>query len=263
MTTFPITSSRRVTTPLPVREIGAADLKAALSLGVDDFLAMPTHVLFLGLIYPLVGLFIALTAFGADLMPMIFPLASGFALIGPFAAVGLYELSRRRHSGRDTGWNAAFRSLSRRTSTGLATMGLVLAIVFVAWLLSAQGLFWALYGADVPATPTAFITDVLTSSRGWALMALGTGVGFAFALIVLATSIVSMPMMVDRDVDALTAVETSLDAFRRNPRTLITWGCIVAAMLVVGSIPLFIGLAVAMPILGHATWHLYKRLVVT
>ncbi|GJE19107.1 DUF2189 domain-containing protein [Methylobacterium marchantiae] len=263
MTTFPVSSSRSVTTPFPIREIGLADLKAALVLGVDDFLAMPTHVLFLGLIYPLAGLFIALMAFGADLMPMIFPLASGFALIGPFAAVGLYELSRRRDSGRNIGWNAAFLSLSRRASTGLATMGIVLAIVFMAWLLAAQGLFWTLYGLDVPATPAAFFNDVLTAPRGWALMVIGTGVGFAFALIVLATSIVSIPMLVDRDVDAMTAVETSLDAFRRNPRTLAAWGCIVAALLVVGSIPLFTGLAIVMPILGHATWHLYKRLVVT
>lgn len=261
MTTFPATSARPSTTPLAVREIGPADLKAALALGVDDFLAMPTHVLFLGLIYPLVGLFLGLLAFGADLMPMIFPLASGFALIGPFAAVGLYELSRRRHSGRDTGWNAAFRSLSRHTSTGLVAVGVVMAVVFVAWLVAAQGLLWALYGADVPAGAGAFLEDVLTTSRGWALIVLGTGVGFAFALIILATSLVSVPMLVDRDVDALTAVETSLAAFRRNPRTLVAWGCIVTGLLVLGSLPLFTGLAVVMPILGHATWHLYKRLV--
>lgn len=261
MTTFqPVFPGRAMDEPV-VREIGAEDLKAALRAGFDDFLAMPTHVIFVSLIYPLVGVFLGLFAFGNNVIPMLFPLASGFALIGPFAAVGLYELSRRRALGLETGWNRAFTWLDRRAARTLAGIGFLLAAVFLSWLVAAQGVYWTVYGRYTPETPLAFLHEVLTTPRGWALIALGNLVGFAFSVIVLAVSIVSVPMLVERRVDTLTAIETSVAAFRRNPRTLLVWGLVVAAMLVVGSLPLFIGLAVVMPILGHATWHLYKRIV--
>ncbi|NEU12707.1 DUF2189 domain-containing protein [Methylobacterium sp. BTF04] len=262
MTTLHAVTTGRDSAHPAVRDIGAEDLKAALKLGLDDFLAMPTHVIFLGLIYPLVGVFLAMMAFGNDVVPMLFPLASGFALIGPFAAVGLYELSRRREAGLETGWGLAFRGLRRSAVGALGAVGLVLAAIFVAWLVAAQGIYTALYGAAAPETALGFVADVLTTPRGLALMAVGNLVGFAFSLIVLAISIVSVPMIVDRNVDCLTAIETSLAAFRRNPFTLLSWGIVVAGLLVMGSLPLFIGLAVVMPILGHATWHLYRRLVV-
>lgn len=261
MTTFRVVSGSRASAHPAVRDIGADDIKTALKLGLDDFLAMPTHVLFLGLIYPLVGVFIALLAFGNDVVPMLFPLASGFALIGPFAAVGLYELSRRREAGLGTSWSVAFRSLRRSNAGALAGIGLILAAVFVAWLVVAQAIYTNLYDTAVPENAMDFLKDVLTTPRGWALMSFGNLVGFAFSVIVLAISIVSVPMVIDRNVDALTAIETSLAAFRRNPFTLMAWGFVVAAMLVAGSLPLFTGLAVVMPILGHATWHLYRRLV--
>lgn len=262
MTTLQAISPGRVADRPQVRDIGSEDFKAAFRRGFDDFLAMPTHVVFISLIYPLVGVFVALLAFGANVIPMLFPLAAGFALLGPFLAVGLYELSRRREQGLDTGWNRAFDGLRRPAAGALAKVGLVLAAIFVSWLVAAQGLYWALYGNYAPETFLGFAHEVLTTPRGWALIAIGNLVGFAFSLLVLAVSVVSVPMLVDRDADALTAIETSLEAFRQNPRTLTLWGFVVAGMLVLGSLPLFVGLAVVMPILGHATWHLYKRIVV-
>ena len=251
----------RAATPLRVRDIGLDDLNAALRHGVDDFQAMPTHVVFVSLLYPLVGVFVALLAFDNDVLPMLFPLAAGFALMGPFVAVGLYELSRRRERGLDTSWNHAFASLGRPAASALVKVGILLAAIFLGWLVAAQGIYWALYGTYRPDTFLGFAQEILTTPRGWALIVLGNVVGFAFSLVVLAVSIVSVPLLIDRDVDALTAVETSVAAFRQNPRTLLVWGFVVAGLLVVGSLPLFVGLAVVMPILGHATWHLYKRIV--
>lgn len=261
MTTHYAVFPGRVTDRPLVREIGAEDLKAALRAGFDDFLAMPTHVIFVSLIYPLVGVFLGLFAFGYDVIPMLFPLASGFALIGPFAAVGLYELSRRRARGLDTGWNRAFTWLDRRAARTLTGIGLLLTAIFVSWLVAAQGVYWTVFGAYRPESVLGFVQEVLTTPRGWALIALGNLVGFAFSVIVLAVSIVSVPMLVERRVDTLTAIETSVAAFRQNPRTLLVWGLVVAVLLVIGSLPLFVGLAIVMPILGHATWHLYQRLV--
>jgi len=261
MTTLHVDDFGRASTRPVVNAIGAHDLSFALRHGFDDFLAMPTHALFIGLIYPLIGIVLATFAFGTAVLPLLFPLAAGFALIGPFAAVGLYELSRRRAQGLATDWAPAFASLTRPAAGALAGIGLLLAVIFACWLVAAQGLYWAIYGDAMPDSVLGFVQDVLTTPRGWALIVTGNLVGFAFSIVVLALSVVSVPMLVDRDVDALTAIETSLAAFRRNPRTLLAWGAVVAGLLILGSLPLFVGLAVVMPILGHATWHLYRRVV--
>jgi uncharacterized membrane protein len=244
-----------------LRPIGVEDLRFALAKGVEDFLAMPTHVLFVIVIYPIAGVIIGAVTFELDLIPLLFPLASGFALIGPFAAIGLYELSRRREAGLDTSWAHAYEPLKARSAGSIVVVGLVLMAIFLAWLVIAMGLYWALYGTQKQDSIFAFAEEVLTTERGWALIVLGNLVGFAFSLIALAVSVVSIPMLVDRNVDALTAIETSLALVRSNPRTMLLWGFIVAGLLVMGMLPLFVGLAVVMPILGHATWHLYRRAV--
>ncbi|KAB1073865.1 DUF2189 domain-containing protein [Methylobacterium planeticum] len=261
MTTLHAVTHGHRSAALPVRDIGADDLRAALRAGFDDFLAMPTHVIFISLIYPIIGMVLAVMTFDGNVIPLLFPLASGFALIGPFAAVGLYELSRRRARGLDTGWAHAFRGLRRRAVGSLFAVGGLLATILVCWLVVAQGIYWALYDSYAPATILGFAHEVLTTERGWVLIVLGNLAGFAFSLITLAVSVVSVPLIVGRHVDALTALETSVAAFRQSPRTLLAWGCIVAGLLVLGSLPLFVGLAVVMPILGHATWHLYERIV--
>lgn len=246
-----------------LRPIGVEDLRFALAKGVEDFLAMPTHVLFVIVIYPIAGLIIAAVTFELDLIPLLFPLASGFALIGPFAAIGLYELSRRREAGLDTSWAHAYEPLKARSAGSIAVVGLILMGIFMAWLVIAMGLYWALYGTQKQDSIVAFAEEVLTTERGWVLILLGNLVGFAFSLIALAVSAVSIPMLVDRDVDALTAIETSLALVRSNPQTMLLWGFIVAGLLVLGMLPLFVGLALVMPILGHATWHLYRRAVLS
>ncbi|GEP01277.1 DUF2189 domain-containing protein [Methylobacterium haplocladii] len=248
--------------PLPrIRRLGLPDLRAALAAGIDDFRAMPTHVLFVILIYPVAGLVIGAATFNSGLIPLLFPLASGFALVGPFAALGLYEMSRRREQGLDPSWMRAYGALHTPSAGAIFLIGLLLAAIFLAWLVTAMGLYWALYGGQAQDSIPAFAREVLTTGRGWTMILIGNLAGFAFSLLALAVSVVSLPMLADRTVDARMAVRTSIAVVQENPLTMLMWGVIVASLLVVGMLPLFVGLAIVMPILGHATWHLYRRAV--
>ena len=243
-----------------VRQIGVPDLKAALSAGLEDFKAIPTQLVFLSLLYPVIGLVAARTATG-DLLPLLFPLVAGLALLGPVLAVGLYELSRRRETGESVSWLNAFDVLRSPGLPGIIALGLVLFLVFALWLLSARSIYHATIAMAVPGSIEGFMSMVLHSSGGTQLILLGNLVGFGFAVVVLAISAVSFPMMLDRACSPVVAVQTSLRVVRRNPATMALWGLMVAVLLVLGSVPLFVGLAVVMPVLGHATWHLYRRAV--
>ena len=244
-----------------VRKIGVADLKDAVAKGVDDFLAMPTHVIFLAVIYPVVGLLLAAITFGYDLMPLLFPLAGGFALIGPFAAIGLYELSRQRERGVEVSWKHAFGLLRYPSLDAIAAMGLVLMIVFLIWLATAQLLYQSLFGYALPESIRQFLSDILTTSAGWTLIIAGNGIGFLFAALAMTISVVSFPLLLDRDVGVIVAMHTSVGAVLRNPLMMAVWGLFVAAALLIGSLPFFVGLAVVLPVLAHSTWHLYRKVV--
>ncbi len=244
-----------------VRRIGPADLAAALARGLDDFSAFRTDVVFLCAIYPVAGLVLARLAFGYALLPLLFPLASGFALIGPAAAVGLNEMSRRREQGGAAGWTAVLGIARAPSFAAIVALGLLLVAIFLLWLVAAAALYDATLGPEPPASLGAFLDAVLTTGRGWVLIAAGIGTGFLYAVLVLCISVVSFPLLLDRDVGLDVAIATSLRAVARNPDTMALWGMIVAAGLVLGSIPLFLGLVVVMPVLGHATWHLYRRTV--
>ncbi|HEY6257367.1 MAG TPA: DUF2189 domain-containing protein [Xanthobacteraceae bacterium] len=244
-----------------VRKIGLADLKDALVKGVDDFWAFPTHAIFLSIIYPFIGLVLAGLAFSYDLVPLLFPLAAGFALIGPVAATGLYEMSRRRELGLEVSWKDAFGARRSPSIDGLLALGVLLAIIFVLWIAAAQAIYIANFGyAPVTSIPD-FLRQVMTTPEGWTLILVGNGVGFLFAVGVLTISVVSFPLLLDRDVGVAVAILTSVRAVLRNPVPMAAWGLIVAGLLLVGSLPLFIGLAIVMPVLGHSTWHLYRKLV--
>jgi len=244
-----------------VRRIGLADIRAALAKGIDDFSAMPTHVLFLGILYPLVGLFLACLTFGYEVVPLLFPLASGFALLGPFAAVGLYELSRRREQGLESSWTNAFDVLRSPSRDAILALGFVLMAIFLIWLATAELLYQSLFGFTTPESLAQFARDVFTTPRGWTLIIAGNGLGFLFAVLVLVMSVVSFPLLLDREVGAAVAIHTSVRAALANPVPIAIWGLIVAFALAIGSLPFLLGLAVVMPVLAHATWHLYRRLV--
>jgi uncharacterized membrane protein len=245
----------------PVARIGVADLRAALSEGLADFAACRTDVVALCLIYPIVGLVLFRAAAGLQTLPLLFPLASGFALVGPFAALGLYEISRRRETGAAVGWADAFGVVRAPAIAAIVFLGLALIAIFLLWLLAAEVIYLLTLGPEPPASLGAFVHDVVRTHAGWAMIAVGIGVGFLFAVIVLAIATVSFPLLLDRGGGLDTAVATSVHAVLANPGPMALWGLIVAAALVLGSIPLFLGLALVVPILGHATWHLYRRLV--
>lgn len=245
-----------------VRSIGVSDLKYALAKGLEDFRAMPTHVVFLSLIYPIAGLALWRATFGYDVVPLLYPLAAGFALIGPFAAIGLYELSRRREMKLDTSWKHAFDIVHSPSKWSLAALGLFLLAIFGVWLAVANGIYVSNFGYRQPTTLREFADMVFRSEAGHRLILVGNAVGFLFAVLAFVLSVVSFPLLLDRNVGVPVAIATSVKVILKNPVTMILWGLIVAAGLAIGSIPLFFGLAVVMPVLGHATWHLYRRVVV-
>jgi uncharacterized membrane protein len=244
-----------------IRKINASDLLEALAKGLQDFLAMPSHLVFLGLIYPIVGICLAALTFSNNALPLIYPLASGFALVGPFAAIGLYEISRRRELGLPTSWMNAFDVLRSPSIPSIIALGVVLLIIFLAWLMTARALYESLFGYAAPESYVQFLGQVLDTPEGRRMIIFGNVIGFAFAVLVLSISVISFPLLLDRDVGVAVAVYTSVKAVAKNPLMLALWGLIVAAALLIGSLPLFVGLAIVMPVLGHATWHLYRRVV--
>jgi len=244
-----------------VRQIGLADLKDALAKGFSDFAENRTDLIFLSLIYPLAGLVLAQLVVGNAMLPLLFPLASGFALIGPFAATGLYEMSRRRERGEPASWATAAEVFKSPSFGAIFRLGLILSAVFLLWLWCAMEIYHLTLGPLMPISIGAFVSDVFTTAPGWTLILAGTGVGFLFALAVLSISVVSFPMLLDRKVRVSTAISTSVEAVRENPVPMLAWGLIVAVGLVLGSIPAFAGLIIVMPVLGHATWHLYRKTI--
>lgn len=244
-----------------VRDVTLGDVIEALRKGIDDFRAMPTHVVFLCLVYPIVGLILGRLAFGYDVLPLLYPMAAGFALVGPFLGIGLYELSRRREMGLDTSWHHAFDVLRSPSLPAILFLGALLFAVLVAWVAVAQSLFLATFGDAAPTSPGAFLEAVLATEKGHFLIVAGNLIGLAFAVTVFCLTVVSFPLLLDRRVGAAGAVLTSIRTVVRNPTSMACWALIVAVGLAIGSLPLFFGLAVVMPILGHASWHLYRKAV--
>ena len=251
----------RATAPPSVRRITASDVGDALARGVRDFGACRTDVVMLCLLYPIAGLAISRMAFDYGMLALVFPLIAGFALIAPIFGLGLYEISRRREQGLETRWTDAF-SVARSPNIGsILVMGLLLLAIFCLWLFAANLLYTVTLGPDAPVSAQAFVRDALTTSKGLTMTIVGIGVGFLFALLVLVIGVVSLPMLLDRNAGVGTAIATSVRAVRMNPGPMAMWGFIVAASLLVGALPLLIGLAIALPVLGHATWHLYRKVV--
>jgi uncharacterized membrane protein len=248
--------------PMPaVRRITTDDVWLSLREGFADFEAYRSDVIFLCATYAVIGLVLARLALGTDFLPLLFPLASGFAIIGPLAAVGLYEMSRLREEGHEVSWVNAFDVLKAPELGAITVLGLALIAVFLAWL----GAAWAIMALTLGTNPSTdlapFLSAVFFTGPGIAMIVAGMAVGFCFALFAMMLSVVSFPLLVDRDVGLDTAIKTSFRAVLDNPKPMALWGALVAGILALGSAFAFVGLMVSVPVLAHATWHLYKKLV--
>ena len=250
-----------VSTAYVVRKISLTDLGNALRLGWEDFKAIPTHAVVLCVIYPIIGLVLFRLVLGHSLLPLLFPLAAGFTLIGPFAALGLYELSRRRERGEEAAAWDAMHVLSAPSFGAILGLGVFLFSLFATWIAAADAIYVATFGYAPAASIPDFAQRVLTTPEGWSLIIIGCGVGFLFAVVALCVCVVSFPLMLDRHATAIDAIRTSVRAVMMNPIEMAVWGLVVAVLLVVGSLPFFVGLTVVLPVLGHATWHLYRKVV--
>lgn len=258
MKSFPLASDQAKYT---VRTINLSDLRDSLRMGWEDFKAVPTHAILLALIYPVLGILLARTVLGYSILPLLFPLAAGFALLGPFAALGFYDLSRRREQGEAPTASHAL-SVLRSPSIGAMTFfGGLLLVLFLVWLTVANSIYNTTFGYAPASSFPDFFHRVLTTPEGRQLILAGCGAGFLFALVALCISVVSFPLMLDRHASAMDAMITSVRAVAQNPVPMAVWGLIVAVMLVAGTIPFFLGLTVVIPVLGHATWHLYRKVI--
>src|SRR6202521_1607531 len=244
-----------IASPFVIRKIGLSDLSDALRLGWEDFKAVPSHAIILCVIYPVLGLVLFRMVLGYAVLPLLFPLAAGFTLIGPFAALGLYELSRRRERGEEAAAWDAIQVLRAPSFGAMLELGTLLLILFGTWIAAADALYVATFGHAPAASIPDFATRILTTPDGWLLIIVGCGV------VSLCVSVVSFPLLLDRHATAIDAMRTSLRAVMKNPFAMAAWGVIVAVLLVIGSLPFFVGLAVVLPVLGHATWHLYRKVV--
>ena len=261
------TSTHLFTRDLVVSKISVADLKEVVARGFDDFMAYRTDIIFLIVIYPIASFLIIAAAFKHELIPLLFPIASGSAIMGPFIGVFLYEMSRRRelnvlrHHVDDHSWSNAVSVARSRNLGAILLLGAVLVVLYVLWLAVALFIYRATQGTQPFETVSRFIQDLFLTQAGWWLIAAGCGIGFLFAVLALVTTVVAFPLLLDRDVGLGTAVLTSIRAALANPVPIAAWGLIVVAGLVLGALPLMIGLVIIMPVLCHATWHLYRKLV--
>lgn len=265
-----VTDLRRILTT-PVRRHAAAapavgritlgDIRESLREGLRDLGVARTDVVFLALVYPLAGLVLARLAFSLNLLPLILPMVTGFAILGPLAAVGLYEVSRRLEAGQPVSWSTPFQVFRAPALSSMLGLGAILGLVFLAWMAAAWGIYAATLGPEPPRSAAGFLRDVFTTGAGWAMIVAGVGVGFLFAAFTFAISAISFPLLLEHDVGMAAAIRTSLRAVAENPVPMAVWGMVIAGALFLGSIPALAGLIFVVPLLGHASWRLYRKLV--
>ena len=251
----------RDTAPIEIRDIGVSDLKVALQKGAQDFMAFRSDVIFIIVMYPIIGFLLVWFASNTDFLPLVFPLISGFALVGPIAAIGLYEMSRRHERGEAVSWRHAFDVMQSPSFVPIIVLGGFLLSIFVAWMYVASWIYFLSLGPEPPTSIATFARDIFTTGAGWAMLVSGIGIGFLFAALVLAISVVSFPLLIDRHVGLPAAVVASVRVTAQNPVAIGAWGLVVVAFLGIGVLTLFIAMIIVLPILGHATWHLYRQAI--
>ncbi|MFN3719411.1 MAG: DUF2189 domain-containing protein [Rhizobium rhizophilum] len=263
MSTFHVMTSATGNIERPeIRRIAVSDVFSALREGYEDFREKPSHYAFVALIYPIAGAMMIGWSAGVELLPMVYPLLTGFALLGPLLALGLMEISRRQELGQPANWSDVLSLRKSPSLPALLMMSAYLVTLFMVWLVMSRGLYLSMIG-DYPGPGVfAFASGVFDHPNAWAFLFWSNGIGFLLALVALMISLVAFPMLLDRDCGAASAVGTSVRASLANPVPVAVWGLMVAGLLAIGMATLLVGLIVIVPVLGHATWHFYRRLVV-
>ncbi len=246
---------------IAIRKIGLQDLWQALREGYDDFNTRPSFGAFLFLIYPLSALLFTLLLLTDSLLYLAVPMVVGFTLIGPAISVALFNTSRRRELGLELNWRSAFDFVHSASFAPIVALSMVMAVLYVIWMFTAQNLYFDRFGASPPVSMAEFINQLMTTKQGAGLMLYGNALGLLFAFTALAISVVAFPLLLDKPVTSLTAMSVSLRAVTANLFVMAIWGLIVVVLLAIGALFLLVGLAAVLPILGHATWHLYRKLI--
>ena len=244
-----------------VRKIGFQDLWQSLREGYADFSANPSFVVFLLLIYPFFAVLWSLLFVGQNLDYLVFPVVAGLTLLGPVVATALCEMSRRREAGEDVDGYSAFEFVHSAAFAPIVALSILMMALYVAWVYMAELIYFGLFGADPMPALSELAGELLTTRRGAALLMYGFGVGFLFAFVALACSAFSFSLLLDKPASALTALGASVRGVTANPIVMCAWGLIVAVLLALGAAVFLIGLAAVLPVLGHATWHLYRKVV--
>ena len=243
-----------------VRSVAVTDIAEALVDGLRDFQALPLYGLAFGALYAVGGIAIILCLAAFGMAYLAYPLAAGFALIGPFVAIGLYEVSRRRETGQPVSFSAIWSTIRSRSEIGW--MALVTLFVFLAWMYQVWLLISLLLGPYASfSTLQEFMTVIFTTKEGLLFLAIGNAVGALLSLILFSLTVVSFPLLLEHEVDFVTAMVTSVRAVVTSPLPMIGWAAVIVILLIVSALPYFLGLVVTLPVLGHATWHLYRRIV--
>lgn len=241
-----------------VRALTIDDLRAALAAGWQDFRRAPAFGLFFSAVYVLGGWLIVFALTASGQLWWTLPAAAGFPILGPFIACGLYEVSRRMDRGESLGWPEVLGVILRQKDRQIPSMAAVVVIFFLFWNFLAHMIFALFMGLSAMTNVTSSLAVFLTLN-GLTMLTVGTLVGAVFASVLFSLTVISLPLLLDREIDFVTAMITSVDVVRANPGVMLVWGVLIAALLFLGMLPGFLGLFVVLPVLGHATWHLYIR----
>lgn len=246
---------------IKVRSISLDDVKQSLREGYEDFQARPISIPFQIAFYFLVALTIVLFASGQGMRYLAFPMVAGFNLIGPIIAIGFFAMSRQREQGLPMRWGSAFNFVHSSAFAPILALSIVMMVVYVSWLYVAEMIFFGVFGNNPPDTLAGIMQVLFNTRAGGSLLVYGNFVGLLFACAALAMSVVAFPLALDKPVTSFTALSVSIRAFAANTYVMLVWGLIVVACLAAGAVFFLVGLAVALPVLGHATWHLYRKMI--